>query len=57
MGEPGVYVSLEECPVQSKIDTKNFEWDVRQYEQEGRFAIVDAFTAGYCEAAKRKNTS
>lgn len=54
LGEPGVYVTLEEHPVQVRINMKNFGWDIRQYEQEGKFAMVDAFTAGYGEAAKRE---
>jgi len=33
---------------------KQFGWDVRKYENEGLFAIVDAFTAGIGEAAKRE---
>ncbi len=54
MGEPGVYVALEEHPVQVRINMRQFGWDVRKYEQEGTFAIVDAFTAGIGEAAKRE---
>lgn len=53
-GEPGVYVALEEHPVQVRINMRQFGWDVRKYEQEGTFAIVDAFTAGIGEAAKRE---
>lgn len=54
MGEPGVYVALEEHPVQVRVNMKNFGWDTRQFEQDGRFAIVDAFTGGVGEAAKRE---
>ena len=46
LGEPGVYVALEEHPVQVRVNMRNFGWDVKTYEQEGKFAIVDAFTAG-----------
>ncbi len=53
-GEPGVLVTLEEHPVQVRINMRQFGWDVRRYEQEGIFAIVDAFTAGIGEAAKRE---
>ncbi len=53
-GEPGVLVTLEEHPVQVRINMKQFGWDVRKYENEGLFAIVDAFTAGIGEAAKRE---
>ncbi len=54
MGEPGVYVALEEHPVQVRINMRQFGWDIRYYEQEGQFAIVDAFTGGIGEAAKRE---
>lgn len=54
VGEPGVYVVLEEHPVQLRLNMRNFGWDIRQYEQEGKFAIVDAFTAGIGEAARRE---
>ncbi len=54
LGEPGIYVALEEHPVQVRINMKNFGWDVRQYEQEGKFAVIDAFTGGVGEAAKRE---
>ncbi|WP_297490111.1 KaiC domain-containing protein [Thermococcus sp.] len=46
MGEPGVYVALEEHPVQVRGNMAGFGWDVRKYEDEGLFAMVDAFTAG-----------
>ncbi|MEB3845066.1 MAG: KaiC domain-containing protein [Desulfurococcales archaeon] len=54
MGEPGVFVALEEHPVQVRINMAQFGWDVRPYEKEGKFAIVDAFTGGIGEAAKRE---
>ncbi len=53
-GDPGVFVALEEHPVQVRINMAQFGWDVRQYEHEGVFAIVDAFTGGIGEAAKRE---
>ncbi|MEB3860792.1 MAG: KaiC domain-containing protein [Desulfurococcales archaeon] len=53
-GEPGVFVALEEHPVQVRINMAQFGWDVRRYEREGTFAIVDAFTSGIGEAAKRE---
>ncbi len=46
MGEPGIYVALEEHPVQVRQNMAGFSWDVRKYEEEGLFAMVDAFTAG-----------
>jgi KaiC domain protein len=54
-GESGVYVALEEHPVQVRRNMAEFGWDVRKYEDEGKFAIVDAFTGGIGEAAKREN--
>ncbi|RLE55275.1 MAG: KaiC domain-containing protein [Thermoprotei archaeon] len=53
-GEAGVFVALEEHPVAVRINMAHFGWDVRRYEQEGKFAIVDAFTGGIGEAAKRE---
>ncbi len=53
-GEPGVFVALEEHPVQVRINMAQFGWDVKPYEKDGTFAIVDAFTSGIGEAAKRE---
>ncbi len=53
-GESGVLVALEEHPVQIRINMSQFGWDIRQYEDQGKFAIVDAFTGGIGEAAKRE---
>ncbi len=53
-GEPGVLVVLEEHPVQVRVSMSQFGWDVRPYEEKGIFAVVDAFTAGIGEAAKRE---
>ncbi|NJE08247.1 KaiC domain-containing protein [Thermococcus sp. M39] len=46
MGEPGIYVALEEHPVQVRQNMAQFGWDVKKYEEEGLFAMIDAFTAG-----------
>lgn len=54
LGEPGIYVALEEHPVQVRINMRQFGWDVRSYEQQGVFAVIDAFTSGIGEAAKRE---
>jgi len=53
-GEPGILVVLEEHPVQVRISMSQFGWDVKSYEEKGSFAMVDAFTAGIGEAAKRE---
>ena len=53
-GEHGILVALEEHPVQIRISMSQFGWDVSEYEAGGEFAIVDAFTAGIGEAAKRE---
>jgi KaiC domain protein len=52
--EPGIYVALEEHPVQLRINMSQFGWDVRRFEEQGVFAMVDAFTGGRGEAAKRE---
>jgi len=52
--EPGVFVALEEHPVQVRLSMAQFSWDVSSYEDKGLFALVDAFTAGIGEAAKRE---
>ncbi|MGC8583666.1 MAG: KaiC domain-containing protein [Thermoproteus sp.] len=53
-GEPGVFVALEEHPVAVRRSFKHFGWDVSQYEREGKFAVVDAFTGGVGAAAQRE---
>ncbi len=53
-GERGILVALEEHPVQIRISMSQFGWDVSEYEETGEFAVVDAFTAGIGEAAKRE---
>ncbi|MEZ0346001.1 MAG: KaiC domain-containing protein [Infirmifilum sp.] len=54
VGETGVLVALEEHPVQIRRNMASFGWDVRRFEEDGKFAIVDAFTGGVGEAAKRE---
>ena len=53
-GEPGVLVVLEEHPVQVRVSMAQFGWDIRPFEESGQLAVVDAFTAGIGEAAKRE---
>ena len=53
-GQSGVLVALEEHPVQVRLSMAQFGWNVTVYEEKGRFALVDAFTAGIGEAAKRE---
>lgn len=53
-GEPGVLVVLEEHPVQVRVSMAQFGWDIRPFEEAGQLAVVDAFTAGIGEAAKRE---
>jgi len=53
-GQPGVLVALEEHPAQIKRGMAQFGWDVRPYEEEGKFAIVDAFTGGIGEYARKE---
>ena len=53
-GENAVLVVLEEHPVQVRISMSQFGWDITKFEEEGKLAVVDAFTAGIGEAAKRE---
>jgi KaiC domain protein len=53
-GEAGVFMALEEHPVAVRRSFKHFGWDIDKYEKEGKFAIVDAFTAGIGSAAQRE---
>src|SRR2546427_10326963 len=39
-GEPGIYVTFEELPDQIYRDAKNFGWDLRKLEDEGKFRVV-----------------
>src|SRR5712664_4332899 len=39
-GEPGIYVTFEELPDQIYRDAKNFGWDLRKMEDEGKFRVV-----------------
>lgn len=52
--EPGVLVALEEHPAQIRINMSKFGWSVRKFEERGIFTIVDAFTGGIGEYAKRE---
>jgi len=53
-GQSAVLVALEEHPVQVRLSMAQFGWNVTVYEEKGKFALVDAFTAGIGEAAKRE---
>ncbi len=53
-GEAGVFVALEEHPVAVRRSFKHFGWDISQYEREGKFAVIDAFTGGVGAAAQRE---
>ncbi|MBO3769456.1 MAG: KaiC domain-containing protein [Thermoproteota archaeon] len=52
--EPGILITLEEHPVQVRRNMAEFGWNVKDYEEKGLFAIVDAFTGGIGESAKRE---
>ncbi len=47
-------VALEEHPVQVRVSMSQFGWNVSEFEGVGKFAVVDAFTSGIGEAAKRE---
>jgi KaiC domain protein len=50
IGEAGIYVALEEHPVQIRQNMLQFGWNVRPYEEKNQFALIDAFTAGIGKA-------
>ncbi|MEM4473182.1 MAG: KaiC domain-containing protein [Archaeoglobaceae archaeon] len=50
VGESGVYVALEEHPVQVRQNMSSFGWNVKNFEEQGKFALIDAFTAGVGKA-------
>ena len=39
-GDPGVYVTFEEMPDQIYRDAKNFGWDLRKLEEQGKFKLI-----------------
>ncbi len=53
-GEGGVFVALEEHPATVRRSFRHFGWDITEYERKGKFAIVDAFTAGIGAAAQKE---
>ncbi len=54
MNEGGVYVALEEHPVQIRKNMESFNWKVEKFESAGMFAIIDAFTGGIGSSAERE---
>ena len=52
--EPGVYVTLEEHPLQILKNMEAFGWDVSEFEKKNKFAIVDAFTNGVDSYAEKE---
>jgi circadian clock protein KaiC len=40
LGEPGIYITFEELPDQIYRDAKNFGWDLRKMEEEGKFRVI-----------------
>ena len=53
-GEAGVFVALEEHPVAVRRSFRHFNWDITKFEREGKFAVIDAFTAGIGSASQRE---
>lgn len=41
-GEPGAFVTFEESAADIRQNMRGFGWDLEKWEQEGRFAFVDA---------------
>ena len=54
MDEGGVYVTLEEHPVQIRKNMESFGWNVDEFESSDMFAVVDAFTGGIGSSAERE---
>ncbi len=52
--ENGIFVALEEHPVAVRRSFRNFGWDISKFEEEGKLAIIDAFTGGAGTAAERE---
>ncbi len=52
--EPGVFVALEEHPASVRRSFKHFGWDITKFEQDGKFALIDAFTGGIGRYAERE---
>ncbi len=52
--ESGVYVALEEHPIQISKNMGAFNWRVDEFESAGMFAIVDAFTGGIGSSAEKE---
>jgi len=40
--QPGVFVTFEESPIEIRRNMLGFGWDIRAWEQEGKWAFVDA---------------
>ncbi|MCX8161595.1 MAG: ATPase domain-containing protein [Nitrososphaerota archaeon] len=53
-GEPGVLLELEDYPARVRMRMHMFGWDVKPYEDDRIFAIVDCFTGGIGEYARRE---
>jgi circadian clock protein KaiC len=41
-GENGVFVTFEESPQRIRKNMRGFGWDIRQWEEEGKWVFVDA---------------
>jgi KaiC/GvpD/RAD55 family RecA-like ATPase len=53
-GEPGVLLELEDYPARVRMNMAMFGWDVKPYEDRRSFAIIDCFTGGVGEAARKE---
>lgn len=43
--ENGIYVALEEHPIQVRKNIEDFGWNVKEFEEKKKIAFVDAFTS------------
>ncbi len=42
VGDPGIYITLEEKPEELRREAMRFSWDIEKYEDEGSLVILDA---------------
>lgn len=53
-GEPGVLLEFEDYPARVRMNMSMFGWDVKPYEDDRVFAIIDCFTGGVGEPDRRE---
>lgn len=54
-GEPGVFVTFEESPAEICKNMMGFNWDIRSWEEKGKWAFVDATPSPEIETVYTEN--